>query len=196
MYSQNNEEEIIVNHFGGRIGQFLDVGAYNGITFSNTHKLVELGWDGVCVEPSPSAFVSLVRLYKDNSKVKLVNCAIDKISRIVEFYDAGGDAVSSMDLEHKAKWEKFGNSRFSLIFLKTITFKDLFDVFRWNFDFINLDVENKNFELFQEIDFQSLAKLKAICVEHDGRVEQMCNIVRKFGFRKLAQNGENLILVR
>jgi len=41
-------------------GYFLDVGAYNGVTISNTFYLEkELGWTGICVEPLPAAFAEL-----------------------------------------------------------------------------------------------------------------------------------------
>jgi FkbM family methyltransferase len=41
-------------------GYFLDVGAYNGVTISNTfHLEKELGWTGICVEPLPTAFEEL-----------------------------------------------------------------------------------------------------------------------------------------
>ena len=47
MYSQNNEEEIIVAEFermGVTTGRFLEIGAYDGKGFSNTFRLAQLGW--------------------------------------------------------------------------------------------------------------------------------------------------------
>lgn len=195
MYSQSDEERWIIEFFGSNIGRFLDIGAYDGITFSNTHRLVELGWSGVCVEPSPAAFMGLMKLYRDNPKVQLVNCVVDEFSHLVKFYDAGGDAVSSIDLNHRVKWENFGGSKFSEIFVKTITTKDLFGVFGYNFDFINIDVENKNFELFRGIDFNNLPRLKAICIEHDNKIKQMTSMAESFGFKIINQNAENIFLV-
>ena len=40
MYSQNQEEEVIVSYFGNKIGNLIDIGAYDGITFSNSRKLL------------------------------------------------------------------------------------------------------------------------------------------------------------
>jgi len=56
MFSQNDEEKHIVRFFRDKIdkGSFLDIGAYNGKAFSNTHRLALNGWSGVCLEPSPS----------------------------------------------------------------------------------------------------------------------------------------------
>ena len=43
-YSQHNEQEIILNFFNGRIGRYLDIGAFDGVDMSNTLALAELGW--------------------------------------------------------------------------------------------------------------------------------------------------------
>ncbi len=59
MYSQNNEEQIIIEYFKDFKGHLLDIGANDGLTLSNSRKLIELGWTGDLVEPSPNAFQKL-----------------------------------------------------------------------------------------------------------------------------------------
>lgn len=59
MYSQNQEEKYILNHFKDKQGTFLDLGAYNGKELSNSRALVELGWAGCCVEPHPTICAEL-----------------------------------------------------------------------------------------------------------------------------------------
>jgi len=56
IYSQNLEQNYILEYFKDRRGTFIDIGANDGLTLSNTRALVELGWRGVFVEPSPMAF--------------------------------------------------------------------------------------------------------------------------------------------
>lgn len=58
-YSQNREQAVILRNLAGINGTLLDIGANDGITFSNTRALVELGWSGVLVEPSRTAFLKL-----------------------------------------------------------------------------------------------------------------------------------------
>jgi hypothetical protein len=51
MHSQNDEERHILDAFReGPEGNFLDIGAYDRITLSNTYCLALKGWSGVCVE--------------------------------------------------------------------------------------------------------------------------------------------------
>jgi FkbM family methyltransferase len=37
-------------------GVFVDAGAYDGLTYSNTSCLVEAGWSGIMIEPHPDAY--------------------------------------------------------------------------------------------------------------------------------------------
>ena len=64
MYSQNKEEQVILDYFGFLQGTFLDIGANDGVTFSNTKMLAERGWKGVLVEPSPKAYAKLKEIYR------------------------------------------------------------------------------------------------------------------------------------
>lgn len=56
--SQLGQDKIVDEYFHGkRNGVFVDVGAYDGVTFSNTLMLGrEGGWTGVCIEPLPDNF--------------------------------------------------------------------------------------------------------------------------------------------
>jgi FkbM family methyltransferase len=61
-YSQIGQDRYLFNHyFAGRCGlTFVDIGAYDGETFSNTLFFEEtLGWTGLCIEPLPDAFEKL-----------------------------------------------------------------------------------------------------------------------------------------
>jgi hypothetical protein len=60
-YSQYDEEAYIVAALTGEPSRFLDVGAWHPTIFSNTRALVERGWGGVLIEPSPGPFINLLR---------------------------------------------------------------------------------------------------------------------------------------
>jgi FkbM family methyltransferase len=60
--AQNKEDLVLIQYFQKRDGVFVDVGAHDGIQFSNTHLLEkDFGWTGVCVEPHPDSFRKLKR---------------------------------------------------------------------------------------------------------------------------------------
>lgn len=197
-YSQNNEETIIVDYFQSNhaaLHRFLEIGAYDPVALSNTRRLVELGWSGVYVEPAPDNAARFLRQYRGNPNILLVNAAIGLESRLITFYDSGGDAVSTASPEHVQKWEAGSSVRFAPYLTKTITLQELFGAVSHNFSFINLDVESLNIDLFRQLPFDLLkgSGLQLLCVEHDGHYEEMRATMHQHGFRELSFNGENLI---
>ena len=57
-------QDLLVDEYLSRKrnGVFIDVGAYDGITFSNTLMLErERGWTGICIEPLPDIYAELKR---------------------------------------------------------------------------------------------------------------------------------------
>jgi FkbM family methyltransferase len=61
-YSQVGQDRFLLENFfrGKRNRVFLDIGAYDGETYSNTAFFERtMGWTGLCVEPLPSAFAKL-----------------------------------------------------------------------------------------------------------------------------------------
>jgi FkbM family methyltransferase len=196
-YSQNNEQELITEFFKGATpGRFLDIGAYNGKDFSNTLRLVELGWGGVCIEPSPTVFKSLLDLHGGNSEVVLINAAVGPYSELVEFHDSSGDALSTTDAGHREKWHSGLGVVYKTFWVYTVPIGEILHVFGTGFAFINLDVESTNFKLFSALPLRELTATKLICVEHDGQEEGITAIAKEHGFEKLAINGENLLLCR
>ena len=200
MYSQNNEEAIITSEFdrmGITAGRFLDVGAWDGKGFSNTYRLAELGWQGVCVEPSPTVFPGLVKNHAENNKIVLVNAAVTPAApRLVEWFDSGGDAISTTSPAHRDKWEKGWNVKYSAFWIYAMPLAALFDQFGFNFDFINIDVESTNNELFRALPWAALKHTRVLCVEHDNCQPEMTSIAATHGFHPLHMNGENLIFTR
>jgi hypothetical protein len=80
--SQNREDDYILAYFGDFVGRFLDVGAMDGITISNTYALAQKGWKGVCVEPDPQALEGLQRTHGDNPNIVIAPVAISTCGKV------------------------------------------------------------------------------------------------------------------
>lgn len=198
MYSQNNEETIITQYFNGKVGRFLDIGAYDGKTFSNTLRLAELGWTGVCVEASPINFVRLYELHKNNPKIELLNAAISASDKygVTDWYDSNGDGLSTMSKAHRDRWaasDKVPYNRFKLPFMPVMA---IFEQYQWNFDFVNIDIESANWDVFQVIPWEWLTDTKFVCIEHDRHHDQMFARLEPLGYKVAGFNGENILLAR
>jgi FkbM family methyltransferase len=188
MYSQNDEEQVILDYF-------LDIGAYNGKTFSNTHQLALNGWSGVCVEASSKPFSDLIKLYKDNDKIELVNACIIADTEdprfLTQFFDSGGDATSTTDKLSMEKWNT--HSTFRRVFMPPIHFSSIERSFGSDYDFVNIDVEGTNIDLALGMSFENT---QLLCIEHDSDYARCEQIAEVWGFEEIHRNGENIIYAR
>ena len=83
MYSQNNEEQIILNYFSNQPkGTFLDIGANDGVLLSNSYFFEkELDWNGICFEPIPSVYSELI---KNRSCTCVCGCVSEKSGKKID----------------------------------------------------------------------------------------------------------------
>jgi len=198
-YSQNKEEEVILKHLGHLdTGRFLDIGAYDGVNLSNTYALYNGSWDGVLVEASPVVFVKLMETYQDTvgnpeCNTILVNAAIVPDAKgPMMFHDSGGDAIGTLDKKSKKRWPK---ANWYPIMVNPMTMHTLLEAVGYDFDFISMDVEGINLELFLCLPLDKLNKLKMICVEHDGHVVKMTEYLGA-DWTLIEYNPENAIYLR
>ena len=201
MYSQNSEEHYILEYFKGQKLPltFLEVGAFHPFTFSNTRALAELGWRGIYIEPSPTCFESFLKEYNYSNRITLIKAALGNKDGLVKFYDSKGDALSSTSLQHKEKWEAGYDVMFNEIEVQMISVSSLLNGFNElsiKIDFLNLDVESTNIELFNLFPDWFWGRLKMICIEHDSQQDYIISKLQPFGFKELHRNGENLIMAK
>ena len=115
-YAQYGEESIILDFFGqDSKGTVVDVGAADGIRYSNSRYLIELGWFGVLVEPHPTYFDKINELYKDTDSVTTVNAAVYSEEGEMPFYVYGRDEhaqVSTLSKEFKERVVKVHGNKF------------------------------------------------------------------------------------
>ena len=55
-YAQHGEDKLIELLLPSGVVSFIDIGANDGVLFSNTYKFAKMGASGLCIEPSKSSF--------------------------------------------------------------------------------------------------------------------------------------------
>lgn len=199
-YSQNNEQDLISEYFGDFVGTFLDIGANDGITLSNTYALVLKGWDGTLVEASPKAYERLLKTH--SSGLVLLNVAVGSENGVIDLYESGellgkGDValVSSTKIEETERWGPL-NMPFEKITVPVITFSQMLASTKHNqFDLISIDIEGMEKEVVPQIDFFKL-KTKMAIIEWNGRDAKLYDdYMFNYGFKLMSKNPENRIYV-
>ena len=92
--SQNAEDLLLVPTLlraaGGGPGTFVEMGALDGLTYSNTLVLERcFNWTGVLLEANPANYAKLLRSKRANN-AKLVHAAVCKEGEHVEISAQGG----------------------------------------------------------------------------------------------------------
>lgn len=197
MPTQYGEDRHILEYFAGRVGRFLDVGAGDGLTWSNTKPLLDLGWSGVMVEPALSQIRWLLENHLDNPKVDIVCAGIGGRTRssLALFFDARDFSTFSDKYHDKITAHSEGSVLYRLRFAPMITWRQLLDACPGPYDFVNIDVEGMNLELVQSAPWDRI-RPQMVCVEVDPQealAKMMC-IFAEYGLEHSELIGGNLLV--
>jgi hypothetical protein len=196
-YSQNDEQDVILKFFDGkRDGTLLDLGAFDGSTFSNSRALIEsFDWKAIMIEPSPWPFGAMTQLYWNNPRVGLINAVVvPKITKKVIPFWVTPDAVSCADKSVTHIWG--GENNFRQVWMAPI---DVWSLPQHEYDFVTIDVEDNTMGLVNEMidTTKFLHHAKLVCLEHTaGGVScgpQMITAMSRIGKRVIHTTGENYI---
>lgn len=100
-YTQYGEKIFIDEFFKDRIGFFVDIGAADGVTHSNTLHLIESGWKGILIEPCRHFLRNLHDIHANNDNIKIFEGAVSDFDGKTEFYvyETEGDSqISTISL--------------------------------------------------------------------------------------------------
>lgn len=173
--SQAGQDQFLHEHFfkNKHNGFFVDVGAHDGITFSNTHFFEkELGWQGICFEPVPAFFTKLTAA----RSCICINACVSNIEGVLPFIE-----ITGCDEQLSGLASTF-NKRLLGIVLNdiktyggTCTIKQLPSI-RLNdvlaehnvstIDYLSIDTEGNEQIILESIDFDTFA-IMVISVENN-----------------------------
>jgi len=165
-------------------GFFVDIGAHDGISLSNTKFLEEIGWDGVCIEPHPNVFKKLI----ENRKCNCVNCAVWNEDTTVNFLSLSGytemlsGIYESYDSRHyqriKNELSIYGGQS-ELIKIDAKKFETIID--RKNIDFLSIDTEGSELQILDQINFEEF-NIQAICIENNFFEKKFTDFMNSKGY--------------
>lgn len=197
-YSQD-EQDLIIDTLSKKKenGIFVDIGAHNGIKFSNSYFFEnQRNWTGVCVEPMPEVFAELEK----NRKCHLVNGVISDTDDTLEFRRiiGRGDMLSGIakyqSEEHKTRMEQKiveVGSKMEVIEVKSYQLAGVLNNLGIkNIDYLSLDVEGAEFEILSSIDFKSF-DIKFMTIENNYNDSNIRDILKSNNFKFLFKFGSD-----
>ena len=154
-------------------GFFVDLGASDGITGSNTFILEKFyKWNGICVDPNPSTLKSLCGS-RDTIVCDL--CIHSETGKILPFQFLEDQSLFygwNFRSGLKDVIEDPGKD-FSEINVLTVSLNDLLELYQAPqvIDYISLDIEGHEFDVLSHFDF-SKYHVNCLTVEHDSGEQQ------------------------
>jgi FkbM family methyltransferase len=163
-YAQGGED-VKINDLIGEVRWFVDIGAHDGVTGSNTLYFALRGARGICFEPVSETYIKLRWFYALNPRIRTVRCGIsdrngkttiiaaDFVSYLPETEDSAHTSLSTM-LE---------SSREMVMLLR---FEDAIEGLELpdEVDLLSIDVEGHELRVLKSIDFKRRT-FRAVVVE-------------------------------
>lgn len=197
MPSQYGEHELILSHFAGRVGRFLDIGAGDGCTFSNTEPLLDAGWSGVMVEPALGQLRWLIENHGDNPRVDILPALLKPYHGYDwhSFYEARDYSTCQQYHRDKVIAHSQGEISFRYRFAAAIDWNGIMALYPGPYQFLNIDVEGMNAEV---LGMAPMACFEMVCIEIDpaSELDWMKSHLRNAGLVRNTVIGGNLLAYR
>jgi FkbM family methyltransferase len=163
-YSQYRQDKFVDKFFNRKNGGFfVDIGAHDGVTFSNTFFLEkEREWTGICIEPIPDVFDKLIL----NRRSININSCITQRSGIVTFRRVYGynemlsGILELMNSEHVEQIENDciqTGDFYKDILIESKNINEILNEFKVKrIDYLSIDTEGAEYEIIKTIDFDKV----------------------------------------
>jgi FkbM family methyltransferase len=186
-YSQFKQDLNVLKFYNNKKDLFfLDIGANDGITYSNTYLLEKkYNWKGICSEPLPKAYDKLIKCRSvicdqnavfSESNLKLFFSCSNIISGITDYIDCHTGVKKKKQIE-----------------VNTITLNDL--LHKYNspniIHYLSLDTEGTEFEILKNVNFNQY-KFLCINLEHnfiEPKRTEIRNLLEDNGYLYVGENN-------
>ena len=200
-HGQYEQDKYLNKLFKGKTnGTFVDIGARDGQTFSNSYFFEkEKNWKGVCVEPIPEVFD---KLDKTRSCIKVNGCISNKVGTEIFLRVKGAvvdtemlsGLVEDYDKRHLERIDReikeYGGSKEEI----EVKCYDINQVLKDNninkVDFFTIDTEGNELKILQTIHFNEF-DFDIFLVENNYQTDEMNQFMTSNGFKRIKKIGHD-----
>ena len=187
MTSQNNQDKLALEILGNEPNYFVEFGADDGITNSNTYTLEKYyGWSGILAEPS---IYSHEKLFNNRSCNIETNCVYYESGLEINFTEVGNGLSAITKYADKDSWAQT-RAGGTIYKVKTISLKDMLDKYKAPsvIGYLSIDTEGSEYDILNAYDFSRMFKL--ITVEHNytEQREKIYELLIQKGYRRIYED--------
>ena len=201
-FSQVGQDSYLLENFfrGKRGGVFVEIGAYDGETLSNTLFFERfMGWSGLCVEPLPSAFAKL----KATRRAICERVCVSDFEGEAEFVEAESVRDQTMLSGLAKEFDPRHLSRLEREAIRQVTWTapvtrlsdllakhGLFDI-----DYCSIDTEGAEESILAGLDFDRF-QISVFTIEHNYDDDRIHRIMESKGYAFVTRLEQDLVFRR
>jgi FkbM family methyltransferase len=165
--SQLGQDILALSQTGTKqTGYFVEFGATNGLSLSNTYLLEKMyGWKGIVCEPAKKWHEELSQ---NRSCLIDTRCVYASTGQRIPFSETAIGELSTISAYLKSDAHRVHRKNRTSYEVETVTLKDLLQQHGAPsyIDFLSIDTEGSEYEILRRFDFSSYS-FGLICVEHN-----------------------------
>lgn len=152
-------------------GTFVEVGANDGESFSNTSFLADLGWYGHYIEPVPAYYKQCMKRHSKNENTHVYNFAIGDSEKQVTLHIGGVLSTideTALEIFSELEWSKrlFKGETIEVSQIELNKFLETYKI-KPNFEVLVVDVEGMEWDVVKSFDLEIWKPQMAIIELHD-----------------------------
>lgn len=219
MYNVKNDcqisglNEILIQNIGfKKNGTFVEVGAFDGESISNTCFLADIGWKGLYIEPVNDYYDLCVKRHLDNN-VEVINSFIGNEEKNIQMYVAGDISTGKKEIvdffnSGLLGWANGRHKGVIQIAKQTTLNKLLAEKKFFEIDLLVIDTEGNEWNVLQDFDLQKFnVKMMIIEMHETSHIWKSCpnlisdnekinNKLVNSGYKKIFVDDTNTIFVK
>jgi FkbM family methyltransferase len=201
MPSQHGEDLWLWNYFQKKDhGFFVEVGAYDGVTFSNTYFLEATGWHGILIEPNPENYELCCKRRPHSICIRAAVSNARESETILSLVkgDNGVDALSFTQVseKHLARVAKNG-AKIMEIKVPALKLSRILEDVKEQIDLISIDVEGAELNVLESLDFVRHAPSVFIIEDNSlGRDKDVERFLLEKGYKARVRLGANVLFTK
>ncbi|HET7321924.1 MAG TPA: FkbM family methyltransferase [Longimicrobiaceae bacterium] len=199
-YAQNGQDAVIERFFESRpprTRRFVEVGAFDGVHYSNVRRLHERhGWSGLCIEPVVKNYKKLCQSYA-GTDVHCVNAAVTAGAGMIPLHVSSyphlpewGSDVASVHPEERERWSGF-EPEWHVEQVRAVGLTELLgERGVVDFDLLSIDTEGCDLAVLRTLDFTRY-RPALVVVEFGSDREAIVDHLDRAGYELVQDDGQD-----
>jgi hypothetical protein len=193
-YSQHGEDKFIETIFPNKKnGVCIEVGAYDGISLSNTLYFEKLGWRALCIEPIQTAYDKCNQIRKECYQCCISNTDSEDKDFTIFHLNDNLCAISSLEPDSRLiESHKNLITNVSNCMVKVRSLNSLLSELNFpkNIDFISIDTENTELDVLKGIDL-NIYNVSLLVIENNYNEAYCEDYLSQYGYTKIYRLAVN-----